>query len=350
MSEARGWRRDAFGILLIERFPIYVVTIAVEILRMANKHLGERTFEWRILSLDGGPVVASNGMSITPDCGIADAPGLGTLMVVSSFEPERAASKALYGWLRRCHRRGTRVGGVDTGPFLLADAGLLDGCVATVHWEALSSFQEAFPEIETTEALFTIAGNRFTCAGGTATVDLMLNLVMLEHGEALARTVAQDFIHSHIRDPLDDQRTAQDHRWRRSHPALARVLRVMEENLETPLSMAGLLAATGLSRRRLERVFRRDLGQTAMRHYLQLRLNKARQLVLHSPSPLGTVSMACGFASLSAFSRAYRRQFGHAPREHRALFRAQGLGRLLPERAAPLEIHAPGARRRDPAG
>ncbi len=332
--------RDSFGILLIPGFPIYVLTLVVEALRLANKCLGVGVYDWRIITPDGEDAVASNGMRVSPEGGVRQIESLGTLVVISGYEPQKAYDERLFSWLRQRSRLGTRMGGIDTGAFILAKSGLLEHCPVTVHWEGLAGFEEEFPRHETTEALFTISDNRFTCAGGAASLDLMLNLIALEHGRGLAQKVAQDFIHDHIRAASGDQRRAEDHRWKRDNPRLAAILRLMEDNLEAPLTMAALISAAGLSRRQVERTFRRDLGTTPMRHYLRMRLNKARQLVLHSQLTIRSTALACGFSSLSVFSRAYHTHFGNSPREHRALFKARGLGGMLPDQVQPLAIKA----------
>ncbi len=346
MTLRHAHRRDSFGIFLVPKFPIYVLTLVVESLRLANKCLHAAVYDWRIITLDGRPVVASNGMAVTPEGGIRDIENLGTLVVISGYEPEQAYDDDLFAWLRQRGRLGTRIGGIDTGAFILAKSGLLENCPATVHWEGMAAFEEEFPYNETTEGLFTISGNRFTCAGGAASLDLMLNLIALEQGRDLALKVAQDLVHDHIRAASGDQRAAEDHKWKRDNPRLAGILQIMEEHLEQPLTISKLMRICGRSRRQLERAFQRDLGTTPMRHYLHMRLNKARQLVLHSQLSVRSIGLACGFSSLSVFSRAYKTHFGNPPREHRARFKAQGLGSMLPPQLPPLSINATGVEAR----
>ncbi len=340
MTVQQSHRRDSFGILLIPQFPIYVLTMVVESLRLANNCLNTSTYDWRIITQDGQPAAASNGMRVTPEASIREVAHLGTLVVISGFEPEQAFDADLLGWIRKSARLGTRIGGIDTGAFILAKAGLLEACPVTVHWQSMAAFEEAFPYLETTDALFTISGIRFTCAGGAASLDLMLNLIALDQGYALAQKVAQDFVHDHIRGASEGQRIVEDHRWKHSNPALAKYLEIMEQNLEEPLPIGKLVELSGRSRRQLERIFSRDLGTTPMRHYLLMRLNKARQLILHSQISIHSTALACGFSSLSVFSRAYRTQFGNSPSEHRTLFKAQGLGSRLSQRIKPLSIDA----------
>ncbi len=328
-----------FGILLIHQFPIYVLMLIIESLRLTNKYLGESVYEWQIFTVDGAPAEASNGMTIMPQGDVNQMQEqLGNLCVLSGYKPEQAYTPEILSRLRYLSLRGTRIGGIDTGAFILAKAGLLTQCPTTVHWEALSSFQEAYPLIETADGLYTIKANRFTCAGGSSILDLMLKLISLDQGYTLSQKVAQDFVHDNIRVASDDQRIAQDHQWLRYNPQLANIIKVMEDHLENPISIHDLISMSGRSKRQLERIFQRDLGVTPMRYYLQMRINKAQQLIKYSTLPIRTIAISCGFSSMPSFSRSYRKNIGIAPRDHRVLFRKQsGMG-YLPSQEKPLDI------------
>jgi transcriptional regulator GlxA family with amidase domain len=329
---------DRVGFLLVPQFPMYVFILAVEALRIANKRLGRRAFDWRVVSPDGAPVEASNGMQVTPDGPVSAELFFPTLLICAGYRPERYAERRLLNWLRRLDRHGAQLGGFDSGAVLLALAGLLDGYRVTVHWEGLASFQEAFPEIEVSDELFVIDRNRFSCAGGAVALDMMLNLIALRHGHALAREVAQDFVHGRIRSAGEDQRQALDHRWALDSPRLMAAIATMETNIDAPLTANELAAAVELSRRQLERLFQHHLGESPQRYYLKLRLGRARQLLLQSEMPVLEVALASGFSSLSCLSRAYRRHFGTTPRTDRKSFRAQALTPFLPELPMPLRL------------
>ncbi len=323
-------RSTCFGILLVPGFPIYVLMLVIEALRLANKHLRASVYEWQIFTIDGNQVMASNGMTVMPRADITRIEGLGSLCILSGYEPEQAYTSDLLTKLRQLSRQGMRLGGIDTGAFILAKAGLLEGYQVTVHWEALPNFQESFPYHNVTDELFSISPARFSCAGGAATLDLMLSIVAEDQGHSLAQKVAQDFIHDNIRVASDDQRIAQDSQWLRYNPNLANLIKIMEANIEEPLSIAQLVSHSGRSKRQLQRVFKRDLGTTPMQYYLQIRLNKAQQLVKYSALPMRLIAVACGFSSLSTFSRSYRGSLNMTPRDHRSKYRRQA-SQLQPE-------------------
>ena len=303
--------------LLVPQFPMMSFASAVEPLRSANRMSGRTLYSWHILSPDGAPVSASNGIAIMPEGDIAQAAQAAMLVVCAGTGAHRFADPGVLGWLRRLDRQGLVIGGVSLGSYLLARAGLLAGHRCTVHWENLAAFSEEFPELEVTNELFEIDRNRFTCSGGIAALDLMLDLIARQHGRALAKAVSEQFIHERIRDRHDRQRMALPARLGIRHPKLLAVIRRMEESTEEPISRARLAAAVGLSSRQLERLFRRYLDRTPTRYYLELRLARARLLLLQTDMSVLDVALACGFVSASHFSKCYREVYGRTPRDQR---------------------------------
>jgi transcriptional regulator GlxA family with amidase domain len=292
---------------------------AIEPLRMANRTAGKSLYRWPCYTIDGLPVQASNGMEFQSAGDLEAASHLHTVALVSGIEAGRIEDKRLYAWLRRMDRQGADVGAICTATIVLAKAGLLDGYQCTIHWENLAGFVEAFPELEVTDELFEIDRNRFTCAGGTASADMMLNTVALQHGQELATQVADQFMHERIRDQSDHQRMSLRARLGVRHPKLLSIISTMEQNLEEPLSRGQLAKAAGLSTRQLERLFRKYLGRSPARYYLELRLNRARLLLVQTEMSVIDVALACGFVSASHFSKCYRDFFGRTPRKERGL-------------------------------
>ena len=307
------------GLILIPNFSMIAFTAAVEPLRLANRASGRRLYEWHVYSTDGRPVTASNGISLTPEGNLEAANDLPVVIVCSGVDVQTFTDKAAFSWLRRMARRGADVGALCTGSQILARAGLLDGYRCTIHWENLASFAEDFPEIDVTSELFEIDRNRFTCAGGTAAIDMMLNVIARQHGHELAASVADQFMHERIRDQHDHQRTSLPARLGVRHPKLLSVIAVMEKNLEEPLNRIDLARDAGLSTRQLERLFRKYLNRSPARYYLELRLDKARLLLVQTNMSIIDVALACGFVSASHFSKCYRDFYGRTPRKERGL-------------------------------
>ncbi len=315
---------EHFGFLLMPEFSMISLFSAVEPLRVANRFSGRQLYSSSLISVDGEPVVASNGMSLVVDHGIGDIPRLPAVVVAASFAIKRyAEDKRVLAWLRRLARQGSELGAVETGTYVLARAGLLSGYRATLHWENVPSFTEEFPDIEVTGELFEIDRKRFTCSGGTGALDLMLNRISRDHGHELAVAISESLLHDRIRSRDDHQRMALELRLRVRNPALLKVVRAMEGNLEEPLSLDELAAEGKVSRRQLERLFRNFLGGTPSNFYLKLRLRHARHLLEHTSLSVLDVSLASGFVSSPYFSRAYRAQYGLSPRADRQ--RLQGV-------------------------
>jgi len=231
----------------------------------------------------------------------------------------------LLAWLRLAARMGAPVGGLCTGAWALAQAGLLDGRTATIHWENRDGFREAFGEVRLSGARHVAEADRFTTAGGSSALDLMLGFVAGRHGEALAAAVADQLIHNPLRIDSADHEFSAAARLGLRHPRLAKVIETMEAHLEDPVSPAVLAREVGLSTRQLERLFRRHLNRSPKRYYMELRLRKARHLLAQTDMSVIHVALACGFASPSHFSRCYRAQFQTTPYRDRA-----GPGRRLP--------------------
>jgi transcriptional regulator GlxA family with amidase domain len=310
---------QSIGFVVVPRFSMIGVMSAVETLRLANRLSGKTLYRWPMYTLTGQPVAASNGFHLTPDGDLEAGSWLQTVCICTGLEGHRVNDKTLTNWLRRMDRKGADLGAIGTGSYVLARAGLLDGYNCTIHWEALAAFAEEFPQLEVTTELFEIDRHRFTCAGGTAGIDMMLNVIATQHGHELAARVADQFMHERIRDRHDHQRISLPARLGVRHPKLLSVIDLMEKHLEEPLSRAELARMAGLSTRQLERLFRKYLGRSPARYYLELRLNKARLLLLQTNMSVIDVALACGFVSASHFSKCYRDFFGRTPRKERGL-------------------------------
>ncbi|MEQ8348923.1 MAG: GlxA family transcriptional regulator [Sneathiellaceae bacterium] len=303
--------------LLVPDFSMISFTSCIEPLRLANRMSGRRLYAWATAGIDDSPVRASNGVPVLPDTAIGDAAPPAVAIVCAGLNAERFRHPPVLSRLRQMARAGITLGGVCTGSLILARAGLLDGYRCTIHWENMEGFVEEFPEQEITATMFEIDRDRFTCSGGTAPLDMMVHLIARDHGEPLAIQVAEQMLHTPVRHQGDPQRMSLQYRTGISHPKLLAAIAAMEAHLEAPLGVDGLAARVALSPRQLERLFRDHVGRPPGRYYLELRLKRARLLLLQTSMPVIQVAVACGFTSASHFAQAYHALFGHAPREER---------------------------------
>ena len=317
LSVAGQARTQEFGFFLQPNFSMFAFTAALEPLRAANRLSGSEIYGWKLLTVDGKPVMASNGIEVMPNLRLKEAEGLRNVFVVAGADAHLYDDKRTFSWLRKMASRGCRIGALSTGTYTLAKAGLLKGYRCTVHWENLSGFREEYPNLDVSSELFEIDRNRLTCSGGTASLDLMLSLIALEHDRQLATEVAEQFMHERIRDRHDPQRMTLRNRLGISHPKLISVIELMEQNIEDPLSRQDLASRCGLSPRQLERLFRKYVGRTPIRFYQELRLQRARSLLIQTSMSILDIALACGFVSAPHFSKCYREFFGKTPRMER---------------------------------
>ncbi|HLW92073.1 MAG TPA: GlxA family transcriptional regulator [Roseiarcus sp.] len=318
-------RRSPLSIafMLVDRFSMIAFTAAIEPLRLANREAGDVLYEWRLHSADGLTAEASNGVKISVDRSFAEARDVDSVIVCAGVDVQSIDHRSLIAALRRLTKFGAAAGAVCTGAYVLAKAGLLAGYRSTIHWENLPGLRAEFPNLDIGEDLFEIDRDRFTCAGGTAAADMMLSLIARDHGHDLSASVSAQLIHHRIREAGERQRTDLHTRIGIAHPKLIRVVALMEQSIERPVSMSALAASVALSNRQLERLFWKHFGHTPARHYLDIRLGHACQLLRQTAMPILSIAVASGFNSASHFSRSYVDHFGRSPSAER---RASALG------------------------
>ena len=297
---------DKFVFLMMEDLSMIAFASMIEPLRLANRVAGREIFHWTLAAENGETVKCSNGCVMQVDHGLDALDRDRAIVVCGGLSVRQNSTRPILAWLRRESRKGMSVGAICTGTLTLALAGLLENNASTIHWENRDSFREDFPELELSESIFVIDGNRFTSAGGTAPTDMMLKIIANREGPELAASVADLLIHTAIRTDRDSQRMSIPTRIGVRHPKLATVIQMMEDNIEEPVSPSILASDVGMSTRQLERLFRRYLNRSPKRYYMELRLKKARNLLMQTDMSVINVALACGFASPSHFSKCYR--------------------------------------------
>ncbi len=312
---------DDFHILIVvtPHFNVATTMSFLDPFRAANYIEGKSFFHWLIVSERGGPCLASNGVTIETGT-LSDTRGKSPDLVIlsSSWTPESFSSAALHASLWRFARSGSNVGALDTGAFILAEAGLLDGRRATVHYEHLGAFGEKFPDIEVCDDLFVFDRGRVTCSGGAAAAECALLLLSESRGKGLANAAAKYLFVQGVR-PAGTRQVAESSEpfGRRIPEKLFRAIDLMEKNLEEPLRISEVCRRANVSHRQLDRLFRRHVKTPPSAYYRDIRLDRARGLVTQTELPLLQVALASGFSSQVHFSRAYKARFGISPRTDR---------------------------------
>ena len=320
-------RTSHFAFLTLPQYSMIALTNAVEPLRMANSISGQQAYEWSIVSLDGEPVVASNGLTLHSTKALASLGRVDILFVCGGIDVREGVSAPVLRALRRFADRKTGMGALCTGGYALARAGLLDTYRATIHWENLSALREEFPRVMLSNQVFTIDRDRYTASGGVAPLDLMLHLVKGKLGTRVAQLITEQFIVDRARNDRDQQFVPLRAQLGASHEGLIKVAQLMEEHIEKPMSLDAIARATRLSRRQIERLFKRHLDCVPKKYYLQMRLRRARELLLQTAMPIMDITTACGFQSPPHFSKCYRREFGCPPSAERQVRHTHAGGR-----------------------
>lgn len=301
---------QTLNVWLLPKFSMLTLFCLLEPLRVANR-FGRNLFAWRLLSSDGKAVVASNGVRIDVDGVLDDVGESANLMVVSSYEPEATTSSHDRSILRRVAAYGGWLGGLDTAPFILARAGVLEGHPVAMHWESIPAFRSEFPQLMVSDALYEFSAERLTGSGGAASIDMMLTWIERFYGPALADAVGRQIVHQRNNDKGPS--LANGYQLAHLPRTVVRALAVMEANLSQAVSIPAICRLVGQSQRQLTRLFIAHFSETPKQCYLGMRLDQAQRILADSRCRVTEAALATGFTQPSHFTRAYRQRFGEAP-------------------------------------
>jgi transcriptional regulator GlxA family with amidase domain len=313
-----------FGFVIVPNFSLIALSACVDPLRLANQVMGRPLYKTVLLSLDGGLVASSDGILVMSDSSLSNAPRLDTIFVIGPNPIPKRGLSALTIWLKKAAGAGTPLAGVDTGAYLMAQAGLLDGYRCTIHWEDQEAMVERFPNIIVTQHFFEVDRDRFTCSGGVAPLDLMTYLLTQPPGSRQLANEVANLLVVERRSLTDVQTVSIIHQERVTHPAAVEALRLMEANVSEPLTITEIAQFAGVPLRSLQRLFRQQFAKSAERTYLDIRLSHARILVQRSDKSIRDIASETGFASPSHLTARYTPRFGASPQKDRTN-RRQGL-------------------------
>ncbi|WP_223427948.1 GlxA family transcriptional regulator [Tateyamaria pelophila] len=301
-------------ILVLQETNTLSLAAAVDPMRAANRQAGKPVFDWHFATPDTQDVTLTSGLTI-PAAPVNRIDSCDVLIVVAGFDLKRQSTPQLMASLRRLAKPNTLLAAMDGGPWVVAKAGLLNGKQATTHWEDIESFAISFPDVDTVNARYVANGAVWTSGGAAPALDMMLHLIEARHGTHLAAKVAAGFIHTNQPAPTDPQ--LRHLRSMSISPLVKRAHLVMEQNLETPLTIPDIAARLRLSPRTLQNHFKQTLGTTAKAYYLSLRLAEAHSLLTQTSASLQHIAVATGFGAQSSFSRAYSAHHGRSPKAAR---------------------------------
>lgn len=299
--------------VLMRQFTMLAFTSAIEPLRVANQLAGHMLYRWNVYSEDGKLIACSNGIPLQPDSALPPLAPPGYVLVCGGVEPELGCTSVLTDWIRAQWRHGRTVGGLCTGAYTLARAGILDGRRFTLHWENIRSFTERFPNLTPEWQVFSLDDRIVTCAGGVAAADLVLKLINDHYGDELSQTVMNMCLLSRRRDGGDEQTTSLSSRLGTRNRHLLKAVSFLEQSIEEPFSIDEYAEKIGVSRRQIERLFQKNLGVTPLQYLNNLRLQHGRALLSETDMSVLDTAIACGYGSSSHFSKSFRKKFGISP-------------------------------------
>ncbi len=312
MSEA-----SHFVFFLLPDFSHLAFSCALEPLRIANLVAGKPLYRWTLTSQDGTSATCSNGSVTLVNDGMTPTKHADRLFLISGINVQSQVSSQVLSYLRRERASGTPLGAICSGAYVLAKAGFLDGVETAVHWAYHDLFGEEFPDVKLVRNVFVARSKVITASGGTAAADLMLHLIGQQHGADLAIEVADQMVYNAVREGSAAQRVSLQSRHGMRNAHLVRAIAMMEETIEDPKSPSWIAEELDISTRQLERLFGRYLNSTPKHYFMELRLNRAQNLLVQSEQSITEIAMACGFRSTSHFSKVFRGHFGRSPISHR---------------------------------
>lgn len=332
MKQPRPLSREFLevGLFLAPQYSLYELVPVIELFRIANQNAGRRLFNWSFISEDGGPVESGAGMTLNSDTSIHSDFSFDLVLVISGNNPVSFLTRPLVAWLQKLNAHGVHLGGIDTGAFALAEAGLLNDRRVTCHWEAIPIFIERYPDIDVIERRFIIDPPFMSCAGGIAALDMMLEFVEREHGPILARHIANGFVYPNRESGDGAQRLTTGPNEPGHQDPVSKSIELMESNIEAPFSVQAIAKKLQIPRRNLERLFRKKTQSSIAKYYMRVRLERSRELLFYGDDSISDISIICGFSSPAVFTRTFRLHFGQSPSLFRSSYSAMEMARFRP--------------------
>ena len=302
-----------FFFVLLDNFTLLSLAAAIDSLRLANQLSGRTLFSWTTVGEKGPSIKSSSGMPVQLDEHLPETNRGDYIVICGGVDIQSTTTSGVVNWLRREARKGVVIAGISTGAYTLASSGLLSNKKATIHWELHDLFEELFPSTDLMKTSYEIDGKRLTAAGGTSPIDMCLSIISDEFGEELAFAVADQLLYTEIRDTKLTNRLSLSTRLQTPIPKLNHAIELMEAHIEEPLHLTEVANAVGLSQRQLERLFLNNLERTPKKFYIELRLQKARNLLMQTELKIIDIAVICGFVSAGHFSKVYKQHYKKSP-------------------------------------
>ncbi len=306
----------SYGFLLIPGFSMVALSCAIDALRAANIETGTSDYSWSIISENEGSVLSSSGIGI--QCkSLEELEHVDTIAVCGGDSSHSFLSMQIEHWLKMQARKSKVIGAISDGSFVVAACGLFNNCRSTIHWKCQSAYRERFPDLDIRASILEVDGNRFSCAGGTSSLDLMLNFLSESLNADTIGRIAENFFHDKIRDNKQLQPITSGYMYAERNTALSKALVIMASQLETPFPIIKIAEQLSISHRQLDRLFIRYLGKSPLRYYREMRLDRAASLLRQTDLSVNEIALGCGFQSSSHLSKHFKTRYKSKPLQHR---------------------------------
>lgn len=312
----RNGMQKTFGFFLVPGFSLVALSCAIDVLRAANIELGENKLHWHLTGAVPPNITSSSGISLDIEP-LNTIPRCDVIAICGGERSHLFKNPASLNWIKRQALEGKTMGSISDAAFIAAEEGLFDQCRSTIHWKCQTAYREKHPNLDIRTSILEIDGNRFSCAGGTASLDLMLKFVMEITGPEIVGKIADNYFHDVIRGDDQAQHMTNAFRHAARNPILSNALMLMESNLETPLTIAQIAQLVATSPRQLDRIFRQHLSSSPSTYYRDLRLDRACGLLKQSQLTVAEIAVGCGFQSSSHLSKYFRAKFQTSPLQYR---------------------------------
>ncbi len=312
-----------FGFVLVPGYSLLALSCAIDVLRAANQDAGYTVYNWKLLSADDALVMSSSGLPLL--CQplsqwhneVVVAVKQRVIAICGGDTSLDYHNYQLTQWLSSASEQSMMMGSISDGAFIAAECGLFDNCRSTIHWKCLDNYREKFPQLDSRASILEIEGNRFSCAGGTASLDLFLHFVLKDIGSDAVSNIGYNYFHDNFRDSSDTQVWAHANRYANKNKMLNEALRLIALQLEEPLNIQDIAKQVGTTHRTLDRLFKRYIGLSPSSYIRQLRLSRAESLLVQTGMAVSDVGLACGFNSASLFGRHFKAHYKLTPLQFR---------------------------------
>jgi len=316
-----------FCFVLIPGYSLLAIAGAIDVLRAANLGVEDaaKLYSWQLIGTEKTHAQArsSSGLGLLVDniesVAVEQLQERTVIAVCGGDNSHNFSNRQLTHWLKLAATRDIHIGSISDGAFVVAACGLFFGHRSTIHWKCLDAYKSNYPDLDIRATILEIDRRRFSCAGGTSSLDLFLHFVRQDFGADRAARISSNYLHDVVRDNTSGQNTVEAYRYAGYSKPLSEALRIMAVSIEEPVSIEAIATQSGTTHRSLDRLFKRHLGKGPARYYRELRLRRAASLLQQTGMSVSEIALACGFSTSSHLGQHFRKIYSHTPSEFRRL-------------------------------